>query len=280
MAPSFNPFQYEFFWYATVVAVILGMTLPLLGVVLVLRRFSLIADTLSHVALPGLAVGALLRFSPVYVALGSAVLLSLVMEEVRIRGRLPSDTILALFLYGSLAVALTVLSFSGGIGSTLIDFLFGNIFSTSFGEVIFVAVVGALLVVFTVFFAGDLAQLVLDERLARINGVRVGLVSRLLALATGAGVVAALLVVGVLMAGALLVVPALLVLRRNPRGTKRALMAAGLTGAAMAVIGTVASYYFDLPASATIVLTGLGLLGLSELEQWTRHKAWRPRLAR
>ena len=104
--------EYEFMRRALLAALLIGVTAPSFGVFLVLRRLSLIADSLSHVALAGVAIGLLTNVAPMYISLAATSTAAVSIEELRARKMLPGDAALAVFLYGSLALAVVVISIS------------------------------------------------------------------------------------------------------------------------------------------------------------------------
>ena len=116
---------------AILAAVLVGATAPAFGVFLVLRRLSLIADTLSHVALAGVAIALLTKtFAPV-VALFATTTAAVSIEELRMRRLLPGDAALAVFLYGALALAVVLISIADGFNSTLFSYLFGSVLTVT-----------------------------------------------------------------------------------------------------------------------------------------------------
>lgn len=252
---------------ALVGAVLVGALAPAFGVFMVLRRLSLIADTLSHVALTGVAIGVLSRTSPTLVALGATSVAAASIEEMRARRLLPGDAALAVFLYGALATAVVIFSLANGFNSSLFGYLFGSVLTITSGDL---WTVGALMVVaagFFTWFYSDLAQTSFDTDLARINGVRVHLVNVGLAVLTGAVITVSMRIVGILLVGALIVVPALIALRMAT-GLAKTVGVAVAAGIMMSIAGTVISYYADIAPGGAVVLTGVGGLAAVETGHW------------
>jgi zinc transport system permease protein len=270
-----NLFAYSFMVRALVGAGLVGLTAPVLGLFLVLRRFSLIADTLSHVALMGVAIGVATGVHPTLSTFVAVTAGAVVIETLRARGRLPGDVVLAVVLYATLAVAVTVVSTAGGFEVDLLAFLFGNVLSITLAEVAWLGALAVLVLVAVGAFFTELAQSAFDEDLARASGVRVGLVNLGLAVLTGAAITLSVRVVGVLLVGALMVVPVLAggLLARSLRGA----LAAGMGVGVLAALGGIAlAFYADLPAGSAIVLCAVGLLALAALATGARsgtHRA-------
>jgi zinc transport system permease protein len=257
-------FEYDFMIRALIGAVLVGALAPAFGVFMVLRRLSLIADTLSHVALTGVAIGVLTRASPPAVAMGATTVAAASIEEMRARRLMPGDAALAVFLYGALATAVMVFSIADGFNSSLFGYLFGSVLTVTAGDLWLVGGIMAVAGLFFFTFYSELAQTSFDTDLARTNGVRVHAVNIALAVLTGATITVSMRVVGVLLVGALIVIPALAALR-VAKGMTWTIVFAVAFGVSVAIAGTVISYYADVAPGGAVVLTAVGTLALVEL---------------
>ena len=260
---------------AILASVLVGATAPAFGVFLVLRRLSLIADTLSHVALAGVAIALLTKtFAPV-VALIATTSAAVSIEELRMRRLLPGDAALAVFLYGSLAVAVVLISIADGFNSTLFSYLFGSVLTVTQTDLWSMAALAIVISVFMLMFSSELAQITFDPDLARINGLRVHLLNLGLAVLTGATITVSMRVVGVLLVGALIVIPVLVSLRIT-KGLSRTVIASSIVGVFVAVVGMVIAYYADIAPGGTVVLTAITLLVAVELGAFLSRSFGRP----
>ena len=264
--------QYEFMIRALAGGVLVGVLAPILGTFVVLRRFSLIADTLAHVALMGVAIGLATRFLPSVVALIAATIGAIIVEQLRARGRLPGDVALAVVLYGALAIAVVVIGAAGGFNVDLFSFLFGSILSVAPLDLWLLAVLAVVVLLFVGVFFVDLAQIAFDDDLARVSGVRTDWLNLALAVLTGATITLSMRVVGVLLIGAMLVIPVLVGLRLA-RGLRAAMATAVVAGTLSAIAGLTLAFYGDVSAGGAIVLTALAFLILANL--WIRLRHWR-----
>ena len=260
-------FEYDFMVRALTGAVLVGALAPAFGVFMVLRRLSLIADTLSHVALTGVAIGVLTRVFPPAVAVGTTAAAAAAIEEMRARRVLPGDAALAVFLYGALAIAVVIFSVANGFDSSLFGYLFGSILTVGAGDLWLVGVLMVVAAGFFTWFYSDLAQTSFDTDLARINGVRVHFVNIALAVLTGAAITLSMRIVGVLLVGALIVVPALIALRLAT-GLAQTIFTAVAAGIAMSIAGIVIAFYADIAPGGTVVLTGVAALAAVETGHW------------
>lgn len=256
-------FQYEFMVRALIGGMLVGALAPVLGTFLVLRRFSLIADTLSHVALMGVAIGMATQTFPALTALVAATLGAVVIELLRSRRKLPGDVTLAVVLYTSLAVAVVIISGSRGFDVDLFSFLFGSILVVSPLDVWLLGALMVVTVLFVTTFFTELAQASFDEDLARASGVPVNWVNLGLAILTGATITLSMRVVGVLLVGAMIVVP-VLAGQRLVKGLRAAIVAAAIIGVGSSILGLTLAFYTEVSAGGATVLTAVAVLFLVE----------------
>jgi len=263
-------FQYDFMVRALVAGVAISIVAPLLGTFLVVRRYSLIADTLAHIALMGVAVGLLAGTQPLPTAIVLTVIFSLGIEWLRRVGNMYGESVLAIFLSGSLAVTTILLSIGNGFNRDLFSYLFGSITTVAPGDLpLMIGMAIVILLVVGVFYR-QLFAVALNEELARASGINVDRYNALLIVLTALVVAMSLRVVGALLIGALIVMPVLsaMQLRQSFRDT---LMLAVSFSLIAVISGLILSYYFDLATGGTVVLVALVLL-LSSLA--LRRLAW------
>ena len=252
-------FQFDFMIRAFIAGGIVGVICPFLGTFLVLRRLSLIADTLAHVALAGVAAGLLLNQSPVAVAVIASAVAGVVIERLRSSNKLSSDSALALVLYTALAVTVVLISLGKGFNVDLFGYLFGGIITVTGADLWAIGALGVatLLVVWLLY--AELVQSTFDPDMARVTGVKVDLVNLVLAVLTAVTVTLSMRVVGALLVGALIVFPVLASLQLG-RGFRTTLLASGVVGLVSVFAGLTISYYHDIAAGGAIVLTALAFL--------------------
>src|SRR5260221_13058542 len=147
-----NIFQYDFVIRGLVAGVIIAVVAPVVGIILVLRRYSLIADSLSHVSLAGIAIGFLLNINPLFAATAATVIASIFIEKLRNSKKIYGESALALFLSGSLALAVVLIGLSHGFNSTLFNYLFGSIVSVTNTDIITVLVLGFIVILLVKIF--------------------------------------------------------------------------------------------------------------------------------
>src|SRR6059036_743534 len=165
--------EYGFMHRAFVAGAITALICPVIGVFLVPRRLSLIADSLSHVALAGVALGLLIGVSPVLGARVVTVLGAVGMERLRARGALQGDAALAIFLSGGFALAVVLIGLAGGFNADLFAILFGSIVTVSTTDVWLIGCLGVVVVLTVAALYWPLLAITLSEDLARTSGVPV-----------------------------------------------------------------------------------------------------------
>ena len=264
--------QFGFMQRAFVAGAVMAVVCPLIGVFLVPRRLSLIADTLAHVALAGVALGLLVGASPVLGALVVTVAGALGMERLRSRGALQGDAALAVFLSGGFALAVVLISLARGFNADLFAILFGSILTVSPGDVWLVLTMGAVVVTTILLSYRQLFAITLNEDLARTSGVPVTALNMLLTVLTALTTVVAMRMVGVLLVSAMIVIPTLTGFALG-RSFRRATALAIAMALASVGIGLTAAYYLRLAAGGAVVLTALLLFALAS----ARRVPWGPR---
>ena len=265
--------QFGFMQRAFAAGAVMAVVCPLIGVFLVPRRLSLIADTLAYVALAGVALGLLVGASPVLGALVVTVAGALGMERLRSRGALQGDAALAVFLSGGFALAVVLISLARGFNADLFAILFGSILTISPADVWLILALGAVVVTTILLSYRRLFAITLNEDLARTSGVPVTALNLLLTVLTALTTVVAMRMVGVLLVSAMIVIPTLTGFALG-RSFRRATAVAIVMALASVGIGLTAAYYLSLAAGGAVVLTALLLFALASL---ARRVPWGPR---
>lgn len=254
----FELFQYSFMVRGLLAGLIVAIIVPLIGIFLVLKRYSLIADTLSHVFLAGTAFGLLFGLHPGVTALGATVAASLGLEALR-RRQVFSEAALSIILSGSLALAVVIFSLSRGFNTNLLSYLFGSILTVSTSDIWLIFGLGVIILGAVVFFFKELVAVSFDEEAALVAGLPVKLINTVFIILAALVVAISMPVVGALLIAALVVIPpvAALQLRGNLRQT---IIYAELFSITSVLVGIILSFYLDLAAGGTIVLVMLGIL--------------------
>ncbi len=251
-------FQYSFIIRGVEAGIIVAIIAPLIGIFLVLRRYSLIADTLAHVSLAGIAIGLLLGINPVLTALGTAVVASLGIEKLRISKRVYGESALALFVSGSLALAVVILSLAHGFNANLFNYLFGSIVTVTMSDVYTIAILAIVVIAILLSFYKELVYVTFDEDAAKVSGIPTKLINTVLIILAAITVSLSIPIVGVLLIAALIVVPVVSALQLRKSFIKTILYAE-IISLFSVISGIFASFYLNLSTGGTIVLIMLAI---------------------
>ncbi|MNK49535.1 High-affinity zinc uptake system membrane protein ZnuB [compost metagenome] len=246
-------FDYEFMQRAFWAGGFIGIIAPMLGVYLMLRRQALMADTLSHVSLAGVALGSFLHLNPVFSGFSIAIIGGILVEQLRRTYRTYSEVPVAILMTAGLAFAVVIMSQQSNLSKSFSSYLFGSIVAVSYEQLWLIGGVSFVGILYFTILRRPLYNLTYDEETAQIAGVPVRLLSFSFAVLTGMMVAAAMPVVGVLLVSSLMVLPASLALRIST-GFAAANMIAIVFGLCGIFSGLTASYYMNTPPGGTISL--------------------------
>lgn len=249
----FDLFQYSFVVRGIEAGIIIGIIAPLIGIFLVLRRYSLIADTLSHVSLAGVSIGLLFKINPLITAIIAAVLSSIAIEKLRLSRRVYGESALSIFLSGSLALAIVLISISHGFKGDLLNYLFGSIVTVRQTDVAIIGVLGAIVIALIVTFYKELIYTTFDEEAAKVSGIPTAFINLLLIVLAAVTIALAIPIVGVLLIAALIVIPVVTALQFRQSFLKT-IMLAEVFSIFSVIAGIVTSFYLNLSTGGTIVL--------------------------
>lgn len=269
----FEIFQYNFIVRGLEAGILIGLIAPLIGIFLVLRRYSLIADTLAHVSLAGVAVGLLLKINPLWSALGSSALSSLAIERLRTSKKIYGETALSIFLSGSLALAIVLIGLAHGFSVDLFSYLFGSIVTVQQTDVYIIFGLSILIALLILLFYKELVYISFDEEAATVSGLPVKLFNTLFILLTAIVISISIPIIGILLISALLVIPVITALQLK-QSFKMTLFWAEIFSVFSVISGIFTSYFLDISSGGTIVLIMLVIFGLVLLvKSYTNRKS-------
>ena len=198
--------EYAFMQNALLVSVLISLMCPMIGMFLVLRRYSMIGDTLAHASLAGVAVGLLAKVNPIISAFAVTSVFAVLIEVLRQRFRRYAELILVIILSLSVGIAITIIS-SGMVHTNVEAFLFGSILTVTPDDVLAVAVLCVISLVAVYFLYPQLVMLAFDEDGTKIAGVKTRLINYIFALLVAAMVAVSIRVVGILVISSLIALP-------------------------------------------------------------------------
>ena len=269
--------QYPFMIRAFIVGIMIAVCASLLGTSLVLKRYSMIGDSLSHVGFASLAVAYALYMDPLVISIpvtmGAAFLLLELKESMRIKG----DAATALLCSSALAVGVMVISLTRGMNTDVCNYMFGSILAMSTFDVLLTLVAGSIILLLYILFYHPLFAVTFDESFASASGIRSSLYNLILAMMTAVTIVLGMRMMGALLISSLIVFPAITAMQICHRFISTILVSVAV-GLLCFVVGIALSYGASIPTGPCIVLTNLLLLVLSILwrkmkERWGNRKA-------
>ena len=257
-----NIFQYDFMVRAFLSGIIIAIIAPLIGCFLVVRRYSLLADTLAHVSLVGVAIGLLTGGNPIITATATSIVASLGIDYIRTSKQVVGESVLALFLSGSLAMASILISISHGGGTNLFSYLFGSITTVLPEDLYFMLGLGIAVILIVTAFYKQFFLLSFDEELAKADKMNIKLFNTMIIIMAAIAVSVSMRIVGVLLIGALMVIPATTAMQ-FALSFKKTLLLSIFFSLISVITGLLTSFYLGLASGGTIVMVSLLLFVLS-----------------
>ena len=264
MSGLLSMFSYHFMQRALLVGVLVSLCAALLGVSLVLKRYSMIGDGLSHVGFGALAIASAFHLAPLAVTVPVVVIAAVLLLRLRSDGRVKGDAAIAIISSSALAIGVVVVSVTRGMNTEVTSYLFGSILSLSRGDTVLSVVLSlAVLAVFLLLYP-RLFAVTFDETFARATGTRADLYNTLLAVLTAVTVVLGMRMMGALLISSLIIFPALGAMKicRSFRGV---VICAAVISVVCFLFGMTASYVFETPSGASVVIADLIAFGFCSL---------------
>ncbi|HFI0352146.1 TPA: metal ABC transporter permease [Streptococcus suis] len=258
-------FQYDFMQRAFLAIIAMSLFSPILGVFLILRRQSLMSDTLSHVSLAGVAFGLVLGISPTVSTLLVVIVAAVFLEYLRTIYKNFMEIGTAILMSTGLAISLIVMNKSGGKSSLSLDqYLFGSIVTISQEQVWALFGIAVAVIMLTLLFLRPMYILTFDEDTAFVDGLPVRAMSIAFNVVTGVAIALMIPAAGALLVSTIMVLPAAIALRLG-KNFKSVIVFGMLIGFFGMVTGLLTSYYAETPASASITLIFISIFLLVNL---------------
>jgi zinc transport system permease protein len=256
--------NYEFIRRAIAAGIMIAAVSSILGVFLVLRRFSLIGDGLAHVTFGSVAVVMLIGVSPMYITLAAlplVMLSSLAILKLTHSKRIQSDAAIGIVSSIGIATGIILVSLSNGYNIDLFSYLFGNILTVTQTELVLSIIVFITVATTVIIFYDDLLAVTFDEELARTMGIKTKRINIILFMLTAVAAVLAMKVAGIMLVSAMLILPPLIALQLS-LNFKMTIIAALFFSILSVICGIITAFLLNLPAGGTIVLFNIAFLFL------------------
>ncbi|MGB5946127.1 metal ABC transporter permease [Paenisporosarcina sp.] len=259
--------NYEFLQNAFASGIIIGLIAPLLGVFIVVRRLSLIADALSHVTLAGIAGSLYLSqttavfalLNPLYLGIVAAVTGSVLIERLRRLYKHYEELAIPIIMSAGIGFSAIFISLANGFSSDLFGYLFGSVSAVSRQDLWIVLAIACIVVIFLVLFYKELFLMSFDEEYAKASGLPSKWVHLLFMIVTALVIAASMRIVGILLVSSLMTLPVAASMRLA-KGFKQAIFYAVIFGEAAVIIGLVCAFYLNIAPGGTIVVTSIIIL--------------------
>ena len=253
--------SYPFLVRALTVGLLVALCASLLGVSLVLKRFSMIGDGLSHVGFGALAIASVAGIAPLYLAIPVCIAASFLLLRMSESTRIKGDAAIAMLSAGALAIGVMVVSMTTGMNTDVYNYMFGSILSLSASDATLSIVLSGVVLVLFVLFYPRLFAVTFDETFSRATGIPTRAYNAALATLASITVVLGMRMMGALLISSLIIFPVLTAMRIGKRYLSVTLLSAGVAIAGF-LIGMLVSYVYEAPSGASIVCVNIVLFML------------------
>lgn len=250
--------SYEFIQRAFAGGLLVSLCAALLGVSLVLKRYSMIGDGLSHVSFGALAIAMALGVAPINFSIPVVIIAAFLLLRIAENGKMRSDAAIAVLSSSALAIGVIVTSLTTGLNTDVNSYMFGSILAMSKEDVVLSVILSIVVIIMFIFCYHRIFAVTFDESFSKATGVKVNFYNTLIAIFTAVTVVLGIKMMGAMLISSLIIFPALTSMR-----VLKSFISVTICSAILAVInftiGLVASYAFSIPAGASVVVANLGM---------------------
>lgn len=249
---------YNFMIRALIVGTLVSLCAALLGVILVLKRYSMIGDGLSHVGFGALAVAAAANIAPLYVAIPVVLLAAFCLLRLSENSKINGDAAIAVISSTALAVGVIVASITG-LNTDLNSYLFGSVLATSNSDAVMCIILSIIVILLFLLFYNKIFAVTFDENFSKATGIRPSIYNMIIAVLTALTIVIGMRIMGTLLISALIIFPSLTAMRLC-KSFKSVMITAGILSVLCFLSGLTASYYLDIPTGPTVVISNCIML--------------------
>ena len=248
--------SYPFAIRALVAGVLISLCGALLGVNLVLKRYSMLGDGLSHVAFGAAAIGLAAGIAPLKVSIPVVIVAAFLLLRLNQSGKLKGDAATALVSSGALAVGIIVASLTTGLNTDINNYMFGSVLTLSGDDVTAAVMVAAVSLIFYAVCYRSIFAVAFDEDFSRASGKRVEFYNSCMAVLTAVCVVIGMRIMGALLISSIMTFPAISAMRLCKR-YKTVVAVSAVVSVAAFITGLLLSFAYDMPAGASVVVVNL-----------------------
>ena len=250
---NFDILSYGFMQRALLTGIVVAICCSIMGLFLVLKRYSLFGDALSHTAFGGIALGFFLNIYPIWTATVVCVATALGITKLRKSTKISGDAAIAVLFSAGLAMGVLLVSASHGFTIDLFSFLFGSILLTSIQDTLLILAISCGVIITLIVIRKPLIHFTFDEEQAKVHGIPIEKLNYLFVALAAVTVIATMRLVGILLISALIVLPNITSIMMG-KGFKRTIIISISISVIAVIAGITTSYYFNLAPSGTIVM--------------------------
>lgn len=263
-------FSYPFLVRAMIGGICISLCASLLGVSLVLKRYSMIGDGLSHVSFGALSIAVAFGWAPLAVSIPVVAAAAVLLLRITGNGKIKSDAAIAMISAGSLAVGIIVTSLTTGMTTDVSSYMFGSILAMSREDMYLSVVLSLVVLGMFVICYNKVFAVTFDESFAKATGVRVSAYNLLIAVLTAITIVLGMRMMGAMLISSLVIFPALTSMRVF-KSFFGVVVSAGVVSVVCFFIGLVLSYVYSIPAGASVVVVNLAMFGVFSVVQMVKQ---------
>ena len=251
-------FGLTFMQNAFIAGFIVSILCPFIGLFIVLRRYSMIGDTLSHSSFAGVAIGLVIGVNPLLTAFLFTSICAIIIESLRNYYKKYAELVMSIVLTLSSGIAIILIS-SGKAAAKVDSFLFGSILTVTRSDIFLIGICGLICLGLLIILYNKLIYVTFDENGAKIAGINVKLVNYLFTLIVGATISLSIRIMGILVVSSIIVVPVATAMQLK-KGFNKTLILSILFGIIDVMLGLILSYYLNSAPGGTIALTSVIIL--------------------
>lgn len=257
-------FSYSFITRAVIVGIMVSLCSSVLGVSLVLKRYSMIGDGLSHVSFGALAIAAALNMAPLAVSVPIVIIAAFILLRITENSNINGDAAIAVFSSGALAIGIIITSLTTGINADICNYMFGSILAMSQSDVYISIIISVVVLIMCLLFYNRIFAITFDETFSRATGVKVNLYNMAVAILTAVTIVLGMRIMGALLISSLIIFPALSAMRLC-RYFKSVIICSAIISIVCFFVGIIFSYAFGIPVGASVVVVNLSVFVFSSV---------------
>ena len=254
-----NFFKYSFLARAFLACFLISVSVAVLGVSLVLKKYSMIGDGLSHVGFSSFSIACAMNWAPFLVSIPVTIFFAVLLLLVRKSKRFKSDGLIALISNSCLAVSIVVVYLKKGMNKEVLNYMFGSVLALEETDLILTFILCLVVIFSFIFLYNKIFAITFDEDFATVLGVNVNLYNLIIAILTALTIVVGIKMVGALLISSLIVFPVVSVSMLF-KSYKKIVLFSAVESAFCFVLGFILSYIFSIPTGALVVLVNLFFL--------------------